>query len=296
LIVISDKALGYDHHIAFYKDLGFLADDPEKDAFWHRKAEYMHAVSILDAIRDTHIRATTLAQSAPGAAAVQLSFGVGRRTKFIWLSLQHLLKLVLPDRTVPLPHDDVEEAARNLNVIYIDIRGTLDNFASCLLDLFGTQKTRQLAGKNPSMVHLFNGELLKDSNFGEIGAFLSGFTDWNKELKTRRDPAAHRIPLSVPPALLDAASAGEYKAKWSEYVAASNAAVTDIGEGADGSSFFKKAEDLHDDLQRIGTFQPLFGHDPDNAFMKIYPTVPQDIGQLVKIARGLTAIISSKFA
>ncbi len=224
---------------------------------------------------------------------MQLRFGAARRTKFIWLSLRQLLGLIPPDRTEPLPSDDVDEAARDLNVIYINIRGTLDNFAWCLVYLFGEEKTRRFP---PMKIHLFGSDFHKDANLREVAEFVNGFAEWNKELKARRDPAAHRIPLSVPPAVLNEAAQKEYARLSAEHTEVSNAAARAVGEGADSSALFEKATLLHDRLQRVGAFSPVFAHHLDEGATKIYPFVPQDIGKLVKVVRGLTDIISGKLA
>ena len=290
----GDRNLDYEHHLANYTGLDLITGDPAKDAQWHCEAEYVHALSVCDGVRDALTTIATLAQSVTNVEAqMQLKFGAVRRTMFIWLSLRQLLELTPPNRTDPLPHDDVDEAARDLNVIYINIRGTLDNFAWCLVSLFGEERTRQLP---PMKIDLFGNDFLKDANLREVAEFMNGFAEWNKNLKTRRDPAAHRIPLTVPPAVLDEAEQIEYARLSAEHAEASNAAARAVGEGADSSVLFEKATLLYDRIQRLGTFAPLFLHNPDEGVMNIYPLVPQDIGQLVKIVRGLANIISSKLA
>ncbi len=293
-MAINDEELDYEHHVACYAGMGLLTGDPEKDAHWHREAEYVHALSVCDAVRDALFAVVTLSQSVTNVEAqMQLRFGAARRTKFIWLSLRQLLGLIPPDRTEPLPSDDVDEAARDLNVIYINIRGTLDNFAWSLVNLFGEEKTQRLP---PMKIDLFGNDFLNDANLREVAEFVNGFAEWNKELKARRDPAAHRIPLSVPPAVLNEAAQKEYARLSAEHTEVSNAAARAVGEGADSSVLFEKATLLNDRLQRVGRFVPIFVHHPDEGGMKIYPLVPQDVGQLVKIARGLTDIISGKLA
>ncbi len=291
---ISDEELDFEHHIEFYRGLGFLTGNLKTDAHWHHEAECAHTLLVSDAVRDAIFTVVTLAQSVESEEAkTQLNFGVARRTKFIWLSLRRLFGLIAPDRNEPLPSDDVEKAAQDLNAIYINIRGTLDNLAWCLVDLFCEEKTQRLL---PVKIDLFGAEFLKDANLREVAEFVNGSADWNRELKARRNPAAHRIPLSVPPAFLNAAAQKEYARISAEYTEVSNAAARAVGEGADSSVLFEKATLLNDRLQRVGTFSPVFVHHLDEGATKIYPLVPQDIGQLVKIVRGLTDIISGKLA
>jgi hypothetical protein len=294
-MAVGNKELDYDHHLAFYKGLGFLVGHDKQDAYWHRQAEYLHVLSVCDAILDAHFAAITLAQSVISAEAKQqLNFGVGRRSKFIWLSLRNLLGLIHPERTDPLPHDEVEEAARDLNVIYINIRGTLDDFTWCLLDLFGEERTREIALKAPATVNLFGGQFLKDANLKDVAGLLKTFHDWNSELKARRDPSAHRIPLSVPPAFLDENAHKEYVRILAEHDEVTGAAIKAARAGDNSDALFERAHFLHGMLERVGTFRPVFVHHTNDGVMKIYPVVPQDIGELVKIARGITAIIDDK--
>jgi len=91
-MAISNEELDYEQHIAFYKNNRLLSGDEQNDGYWHQQAEYVHALSICDAIRDVHLEAVSLGQRLTSAEAqLQLHFGVARRTKFIWLALRNLL-------------------------------------------------------------------------------------------------------------------------------------------------------------------------------------------------------------
>jgi hypothetical protein len=254
-MVIANEELDYEHHVTFFRRLGALTGDPKQDAFCFRKAEHMHCLRVADAIRDVHLDVLPLSQAIENEeAGFQLRFGVGRRTKFIWLSLRKLFHIAEPERTEPLQMEELEEAAQCLNVIYINIRGTLDNLAWCLAYLFGDEKTRRLP---PVKVHLFGAEFLKDANLGDVAAFMGSFSDWNDELRKRRDPAAHRIPLSIPPAALDKAAQEQYREIYAEYRTAFDVAVKAVRRVADASSYFEKADLLHDRLQQVGRFWPV---------------------------------------
>jgi len=121
---------------------------------------------------------------------------------------------------------------------------------------------------------------------------MTAFTDWNKEIASRRDPAAHRIPLTVPPAIIDDESRGEYEKLSAKYNKASADALRSTGVEKDALKKFEAAENIFEKLQRVGKFVPVFVHHPNEGLINVYPTVPQDIGQLVRIARGLLKIIT----
>jgi hypothetical protein len=59
---------------------------------------------------------------------------------------------------------------------------------------------------------------------------------------------------------------------------------------------FQEAGEISDAQSRIGTFKPLFGHDPADGYMPIYPTVPDDIGRMILVARGLFVRITAKLS
>lgn len=289
---ISDEQLEYKHHIKFYEKLGNLVGDDSRDRYWHQQAEYFHALSVCDGILDLYVNSIALAQKIGNSEAdFQLRFGVARRAKFIWLSLRNLISLAHPEREEPLLHDQVEEAARDLNVIYINIRGVLDNYAALLVALLGSDQTRRL---RPMQVALFGAEFLKDRNLVEVADFLAPFMAWNVDLKGRRDPAAHRIPLSIPPALID----GETREEFESVNAAYQSAIVDLNNNnGTNDDVLMKAELVNAQfgrLERVGKFVPLFVHHPDEGVMKIYPTVPEDVGHLVKIGRGLGKIIAGR--
>jgi hypothetical protein len=286
---ISDAQLSFDHHLDFFRKLGALTGDERKDAHCYRQAEHMHALCVSDAIRDVHFDSAALSQNIKSTEAnFHMRFGVARRSKFIWLSFRGILGSVMTDRIESPLSDQVEEVARDLNVIYINIRGTLDNLAWLLFDLFAGDATRKLP---PIKIGLFNSEFLKDQNLAHVAEFMEPFKEWNRELSTRRDPATHRIPLSVPPAFIDADTKDEYQRVSEDYATAVNDAFKHPADWEVAAPKFERVDALNDKLQRIGKFLPVFVHHPDEGMMKIYPAVPEDIGQLVRIARCIFDIV-----
>jgi hypothetical protein len=271
-----------------------LSGIAEQDTYWYRNAEYMHALCVVQAALDIQTDALLLLPKLRTKTGIaNLRFGIGRRTKQIWLGLRTLLELVHPEHTDPLQHESVEEVSRDLNVIYINIRGVLDNLAWCLAAEFGSGDAEKLA---PMSVYLFGRDFLKDNDLMEFADFLRTFTDWSRELKERRDPSAHRIPLSVPPAILDKAAQEEYARLQVKYDEVLKAAYAMHGDHEQRLKLFQEAGEISDAQSRIGTFKPLFGHDPTEGYMPIYPTVPDDIGKMILIGRGLLARMTAKFS
>src|SRR5436189_6231555 len=103
-MAVSDAQLDYSYHIAFHQC--FLTGDPAQDAFWHRQAQEMHLLSVLDAVRDVSWNAVTLSYRVPNQEAVtHLRYGLGRRSMAIWRALRSLYGIVQPSRENPLTCD-----------------------------------------------------------------------------------------------------------------------------------------------------------------------------------------------
>lgn len=54
-----------------------------------------------------------------------------------------------------------------------------------------------------------------------------------------------------------------------------------------GKGEFKRAIELENEQERLGTFRSYFLHDPDDGGCPIYPTIPTDVGRLLKIAKAI---------
>jgi hypothetical protein len=197
-------------------------------------------------------------------------FGVARRLRMLLSSFRNFQSIIAPDRIVPLTIDEAEEVCRDLNSIYINIIGVLDNYAWVMVHQVGNEETKQA---KPMSIGLFKRTLAADCNLKPTIDALSSFSDWERDIKTLRDPAAHRMPLYVPP--------GAY----TEEEAAEVDRYDHLKIDALGAQDFQRMSDLRSARDRVGTFVPVFLHDPGEMMMDIYPTLPQDIGQMVKIGR-----------
>lgn len=293
--MVSVEELDFDLHLSDLKKNKLLTGDPKIDAPRHRNAEYLHSLSVWDALRDVHLSAVSMGPLLkPVGASTYMVQGIARRSKFIWLSLRTLLDLVDPKRDQPLAHDDVETVAQNLNSIYINIRGALDNFAWCCVELYCDETAKRLVLASPASVSFFNIRFWAQAGLPEFAELARSSKSWGDELKSRRDPSAHRIPLSVVPSIIDDSTRALYDRLSAEWFSASREAMALANAGQLADQSFREADEAFAKLQKVGKFQPLFGHDTTGELMKIYPTVPQDIGQLVKVSRSAISLISKK--
>jgi hypothetical protein len=169
----------------------------------------------------------------------------------------------------PLSADESEELTRDLNLIYLNIRGVLDNLAWALLHEFAQEKLKI----HPTKISLFKPCISDDNRFDELSLALNAHREWNFDLADRRDPSAHRIPLTVPPQVLASEDRSVYAELLNEYARA----VQDLD--------FVAADQKLKQTERMGQFYPYFIHDIDKGPFPIYPTLPEDVGHAVEICR-----------
>lgn len=268
MIEVSDSDLNFSEHLKLYQ--GYIRNcNPETDAKFFNKAYILHSLTINDALISAHfISVSEIARMLVNADAKYFMLqGAAQRLKLIWVSFRSLFELASPDRTEPLTTDEAAIVSRDLNVIYINIRATIDNFAWCLGHEKGTAPLKAY------QVDLFSEKFM--TAIASVGAYeeLVQLKKWWIELKSKRDPAAHRIPLSVPSQVFTPEEQKSYQRGLEQAV---NALKT---------LDFETSIQRFQESERLGTFIPFFCHKPDAERVLIYPTVPEDIGVLVKISR-----------
>jgi hypothetical protein len=244
---------------------GKIDDDVVRDAAQN------HGLFLMDVLRDTLLRAIELSGELNNKqAGYFIRFGAARRLQMIWFAFRDVIFTVPADRDRPLKTGEARRLTRDLNTVYINIRGTLDNLCWSLLHTSAVDKTTL----PPVQIDLFARRLIiEDQRFGAISDAIRHHSAWYEDLKTRRDPSAHRIPLYVPPQLVDPAEAAAY----SELGAATWEAI--------GRKDFEAADRIMRDQEAIGQFVPWFLHDPEQAPIPIYPTVSEDLRHMVQIFR-----------
>lgn len=261
----------------------WLTGEPANDRYWYHQAQDMQALIVAEALRDLMAAAVMYSSRVQdGEPLAHLRYGVGRRSKTLWLSIRNLTRLVPPDREAPMPQEEVDEAARDLNVIYINIRGLMDNLAWAIVHQFGSAKTRAL---KPASVGLFRRTIANDEALSPLATALDPFKQWDSEMAERRDPAAHRIPLSVPPTVLDKASQQEWLERRADYDAAMERALEIVRDrNANSDEAFQRVHEASARMEAVGRFMPWFHHHYDDGQYPIYPTVPQDLAMMLKVS------------
>ena len=282
---LSSEALSFRYHhraISWALNGHSLNDD-----YFEKEALDTHALTVVDAVSDLRVRAIQSAHLFSSGARDHLLYGVGRRTGDIWGALRELIGICRVTRTSPLSLDEVDSASRALNSIYINVRGTLDNFAWAVVEEAGGLES---AGLAPASVDIFGERFRRVVSFRRVVKEIDHLRPWALDLKERRNPAAHRIPLAVVPAELTAEEAEEYTRLTSIVFAEHFDKPLTL---ADVQLIREDQERRSRSVQTLGRFRPMFAHMPSEGFMPIYPTVPEDVGSMVQIGRIVLEIIGN---
>jgi hypothetical protein len=207
-------------------------------------------------------------------AIYYLRLGAARRLLMMWHAYSNVLHVASLDRKEPLTSEESRQLTQDLNVIYVNIRGTLDNLCWALLHEHAPDKLTL----PPSEVGLFK-SCLKDKSFNSLATLIQTHRSWSQEVQSRRDPAAHRIPLTVPPQFVTAPEAAVYEGLYRDYVQTASDLNLD------------EAEATGQRMSAVGRFDPCFMHDPKEGLIPIYPTVPDDIGHVIDLFRAVDAFL-----
>jgi hypothetical protein len=276
------EELEYEPHFERHRLL--FGDDDEAVARAHQKAQYDHSLVIYDAFRNLAVWTTNLSYYViHDQARYYLRYGAGRRLLMMWYAYRHITSTAYPERTEPLSEDDSQEMGKNVNLIYMHLRGALDNLAWCLL----YEKFPGRSDMNPMQVGLFTNPM--QSLLGEVCIYdeVQKHADWNREVKNRRDPVAHRIPLTVPPALLSPDETKEAQALHSKW----EALLLKMAQHAyerrhdEVQNVRTEMDHLERHMNRLGSFFPYFVHHPDQPIIPIYPTLPTDLAHVIKLTK-----------
>jgi hypothetical protein len=232
------------------------------------RAHTIHSLQVMDALRDTVALPIRVSASLTTNAFQHLRYGASRRLLMMWYAYRNVVVYSAPPgRLKPLSTDESSELTRDLNVIYLNIRGTLDNLAWALLHEYAPKKVKT----RPSQIGLFNSCITKDDRFKRLSPVLKRHREWNLDLAKRRDPAAHRIPLTIPPQALTEEDRKSYVIFFKDF----DRAAQDLD--------FARADETLKQTERIGQFFPYFIHDIDEGPIPIYPTLPEDLAHTVEI-------------
>lgn len=259
--------LEFDSHRSKYK--AYLHSPNAKTREYYMcKALLSHANTIHSCLYDMLISSNQITLTNSDAYNFML-YGFCRRSSMLFKSYHNIWSKIPANRQQTLNEDESSSLNGDLNLIYLNIRGCLDNLATCylyerehgLLELF----------RKPLDRNLFNHKLIKQSKNNNFWEKILTHEAWYNELKHRRDPVAHRMPLYIIPRVLIDDDIEKHHALDKEYL--ENIELMQI----------EAAIETNDRMQKCGEFMPIFAHAPDESPYWIYPTIPEDIGKLIQI-------------
>ncbi len=256
-----------------------IEGNAENNLYFIREAQQNHVYGVNNALLELTGDALTLLSriAFTKEASHFFRFGVMRRLRMIDSLFKSLQCIIPPNRTVPLSQEQSDRVCHDLNAIYINLLGLLDNYAWVAAHQLGSAVTK---AAKPLSIGLFKDAFAADTALRPMADALRSFDDWEKDVKTRRNPAAHRMPLYVPPAALtpeDVVEFERFEALISEALRAQE---------------FEKLDGLREKRGRVGTLILKFLHDPGEPMFDVYPTVPEDIGQAIKVGRVIQTFLS----
>ena len=167
----------------------FLVEgNAENNLFFIHEAQQNHIYGVNNALLElTGDALTPLSRIAFTAEASHfLRFGVMRRLRMIDSLFKSFQRIVPPNRTVPLSPDQSDRVCRDLNAIYIDLLGLLDNYAWVAVHQLGSAATK---AANPLSIGLFKRAFAVDPALKPAADALRPFSDWERDVKpdaTRR--------------------------------------------------------------------------------------------------------------
>jgi hypothetical protein len=249
------------------------------DVYFWRKAQEYFTLKIHDAVRDAFLETIHLANHFHKSEGRQyIQYGAARRLNMIWYAYRGILDVAPVERNRPLSNEEGREITRDLNVIYINISGAMDNFCLALTHEYVPEKT----SLKPQRLGLFERAFIRDNRFKSLRTAIAPHRRWNKDLKTRRHPPAHRFPLYVPPQVVTSSEAAKIQTLWDTHSECMQR--LDI----DGANHALKK------MEQVGNFMPCFAHDPAAGAFPLYPTVPDDLGHLVEIFKAIDLFVKSE--
>lgn len=274
--------LDYEYHLRQYESMYGVESKAEKNPqhlpFVQKQAMVAHTFYVFNPLRDWCVNASNLARQLQNKhAQYYMQYGAGRRLNMIFYCYGRISQIAHPKREEPLKHNEQLELSVDINVIYMYIRGVLDNFAWCILYEREPNLINQI---HPNDIGLFSKKFRKKfSLFSKIETDIGKHDEWFEELKEKRDPAAHRIPLYIPPSTVTPNEAECHEELYKKF-------LNEV-ENLD----FDSSDSTFQQIDKIGKFEGVFAHHPDGPLIDLYPVLPTDIAHLIRVGNTVEAFL-----
>jgi hypothetical protein len=177
--------LELEFHLKVHKNLLASPNKDTKAGAMHRAWED-HQLAVRGELSHfTEQVLLTAAGLTDSEAQQYLRYGVGRRLRMILVAYCGVFDTIAPDRKEPLPLNEMAAVSRDLNIIYINIRGALDNYAWCIYHEREMSKTFRW---KETQVGLFYRLFRGDVHLANLKSVLEEHSDWSDDLKITTRP------------------------------------------------------------------------------------------------------------
>jgi len=212
-------------------------------------------------------------------ALQHLKEGFNRRVLMMDATFRFLLEQARKQGGKRLSAYTAIELSTQLNALYLNLCGALDNLAWALQYEHNLLPDVNEASKKRLQINLFGTPFLTalETKAPTLVAALRKHESWNTDLRDLRDPAAHRIPIYAVPGLANKEDAAKFQQ------------LQDEANRRFQSGDHKGGMDLIFESQNIGTYQPIMvlSHESGYELRGIVKQVQQDDENFVAVSGGV---------
>ncbi|MDH2356561.1 hypothetical protein QCM80_38965 [Bradyrhizobium sp. SSUT112] len=169
--------------------------------------------------------------------------GFGRRVDMLVRAIDRVFAILPPEREDIPKKDEVAEAQMAIQAFVMNAFGSLDNlawiwvFEKDIKGKKGKELDRKLVG--------LGSEHVRASYTKDFSSFLDNRRKWFENLKDFRDSLAHRIPLYIPPFIIEEKDAAAYR---------------ELDDAALRTKDPVEYERLRGEQKKLGAFRPWMTH------------------------------------
>lgn len=138
--------------------------------------------------------------------------GYVRRLNILARCIENLFALIPPDRTEPVERDVRRDAEIQIQTSVFNVFGAADNLAWIWVNERGTRRPNGAEIPNGRIGLRPTNEEVRASLPQAVRDHIAGFDAWFDMVDNYRHALAHRIPLYIPPFMVDPAEADRHQA------------------------------------------------------------------------------------
>lgn len=174
--------------------------------------------------------------------------GLARRLKILVRCIDRVFELLPPDLNEIPSNEQVADAVIYIQTFMFNVFGCMDNVAWIWVYEKGVTKPNGKRLPDSSIGLRKTNKIIRKSFSSDFHAYLKGLDDWFDLLENFRHALAHRIPLYIPPYIIDTKDAPEHR-KLDQQISEARLRLDK-----------QEVERLTDQQLKLGTFKPIMTH------------------------------------